>query len=71
MPAPNPGSTRLALTNSQGLGRLEVDLEAFFAFSFDLAEDLEDLVQTYRPKPRPPATPMLPANRIVHWPSAG
>ena len=43
-----PDGTRLLLTDSDGLGRLEVDLEAFFALSFDLAEDLEDLVQTYQ-----------------------
>lgn len=47
-----PGSTRLTLCNSEGLGRLEVDLEAFFAFSFDLAEDLVDLVQMHQPPMR-------------------
>ena len=50
--------TQLVLTNRQGLGQILVDVEAFFEFSFDLAEDLQDLVQRWRhrsaPKDRPP-----------------
>ena len=48
MPDNMPDCTRLVLSDLDGLGRLEVDLEAFFALSFDLAEELEDLVQNYR-----------------------
>ncbi len=43
-------ATRLILTNDCATGRLSVDMEAFFAFSFWMAEELEDMVQRYRPK---------------------
>ena len=39
-----PTATRITLTDDASLGRLQVDLEAFFEFSFWLAEELEDLV---------------------------
>ncbi len=48
MPSNTPDSMRLVLSDADGLGRLEVDLESFFALSFELAEDLEDLVQSHR-----------------------
>jgi hypothetical protein len=59
-----PGSTRLTLCNSEGLGRLEVDLEAFFAFSFDLAEDLVEMVRMHRPSSqKSPTLPVSAGNR--------
>jgi hypothetical protein len=41
-------SAKLVLCDKVGLGRLQVELEAFFDFSFSLAEDLEDLVGKWR-----------------------
>ena len=35
---------RLILCDNEGVGRITVGLEAFFEFSFSLAEDLQDLV---------------------------
>jgi len=35
---------RLVLCDNEGVGRLTVSLEAFFEFSFWLAEELQDLV---------------------------
>jgi hypothetical protein len=39
-----PEKLQLVLTENDGTGRIAVGMEAFFEFSFDLAEDLEDLV---------------------------
>ena len=39
-----PEKLQLVLTENDGMGRISVGMEAFFEFSFDLAEDLEDLV---------------------------
>jgi hypothetical protein len=39
---------RLVLCDTEGLGRLTVGLEAFFEFSFALAEDLQDLVAQHK-----------------------
>ncbi len=36
--------TQLVLTKDAALGRIKVDMEAFFDFSFWMAEELEDLV---------------------------
>ena len=47
MQTPEP-STRLTLTNEPALGHIQVDLEAFFEYSFWLAEELEDLVAKWR-----------------------
>lgn len=48
---------RLILCDNEGVGRITVDLEAFFEFSFSLAEDLQDLVarheQFARVRPEP------------------
>ena len=41
-------STRLTLVDDRSLGRIEVDLEGFFEFSFWLAEELEDMIATQR-----------------------
>ncbi len=35
---------RLILCDNEGVGRITVGLEAFFEFSFSLAEELQDLV---------------------------
>ena len=40
-------TTKLVLTDHAGLGRIQVELEAFFDFSFALAEDLQDLVDEW------------------------
>lgn len=37
-------TTRLVLSDLRGLGKVHVELEAFFDYSFTLAEDLQDLV---------------------------
>ena len=54
-----PAKLQLVLTEHDGMGRIAVGMEAFFEFSFDLAEDLEDLVARWahlspprRTKPR-------------------
>jgi hypothetical protein len=39
---------RLILCDNEGLGRIAVGLEAFFEFSFSLAEDLQDLVAKHK-----------------------
>jgi hypothetical protein len=39
---------RLILCDNEGLGRITVGLEAFFEFSFALAEDLQDLVAQHK-----------------------
>ena len=38
---------QLVLTNDPALGRIKVDMEAFFDFSFWMAEELEDLVKCH------------------------
>ena len=45
--------TQLVLTNQMGLGQILVDVEAFFEFSFDLAEDLQDLVHRWKQRAAP------------------
>lgn len=44
MAGKSPSSLNLVLTDDDGLGNIVVDMEAFFDFSFWLAEELEDLV---------------------------
>ena len=56
MPENIPSTFQLVLTRDASLGRITVDMQAFFDFSFDLAEDLQDLVERWQhvtPK-RPP-----------------
>ena len=43
----NRGTRRLVLGDRNGLGQVHIDLEAFFEFSFWLAEELEDLVSRH------------------------
>ncbi len=48
--------TKLVLVDNPGLGRVRVDMEAFFELSFWLAEELEDLVAKWQPVAAPNAT---------------
>lgn len=48
-PNPQAESSRLLLTNDAGLGAISVDMQAFFEFSFWMAEELEDLVSRQSP----------------------
>jgi hypothetical protein len=52
----NSSGTKLVLVNHSGLGRIRVDMEAFFDLSFSLAEDLEDLVAKWAPIASPNAS---------------
>jgi len=49
-------STQIVLVNHGGLGRMHVNMEAFFEFSFWLAEELEDLVSQWAHLAAPNAT---------------
>ena len=67
MPEKTPPTFDLVLVRDPALGRITVDMQAFFDFSFDLAEDLQDLIgrwQHVSPK-RPPA------GRFSQWEKAG
>lgn len=46
---------QLILVDQQGLGRIHVGMEAFFDYSFWLAEELEDLVALWQHKAAPGA----------------
>lgn len=48
MPEQSPATLELVLTQNDGLGRIAVDMQAFFELSFDLAEELQDLVDRWR-----------------------
>lgn len=48
MPDKAPQTARLALTENDALGKIEVDLEAYFDFHFQLAEQLEDMVAEWQ-----------------------
>ena len=45
---------KLNLTDGYTNSRLQVDLESFFDFSFWMAEQLEEMVEQYRPSHLPP-----------------
>ncbi len=47
---------KLVLCDSEGMGRVRVGLDAFFEFSFWMAEELQDLVAQHEHwrRPRPP-----------------
>jgi hypothetical protein len=49
-------TTQLLLVDDPGLGSMHVELEAFFDFSFWLAEELEDLVAHWAHKAAPRST---------------
>ncbi len=44
----SPQEVKLVLTDNEGVGRISVDLEAFFGFSFWMAEELQDLVEKWK-----------------------
>ena len=51
----NRPTQQLVLVDHNGLGRIHVDVEAFFGFSFWLAEELEDLTASWKHKSTPKA----------------
>jgi hypothetical protein len=63
MPEKTPPVLELVLTRDDGLGRIAVDMQAFFDLSFDLAEDLQELIERWRHFAPPPKRPNLRANR--------
>ena len=44
----SPLPVRLVLCDNEGIGRVTVDIEPFFEFSFWMAEELQDLVFQHR-----------------------
>lgn len=59
----NPNkSMQLVLTDDAAMGRITVEMEAFFDFSFWMAEELEDLVQRWRPVAPPRASNVRPSH---------
>ncbi len=52
----NSAGTKLVLVDHAGLGRVRVDMEAFFDFSFWMAEELEDLIAKWAPVAAPNAS---------------
>ena len=56
MPQGNSAGTKLVLVDHAGLGRVRVDMEAFFEFSFWMAEELEDLIAKWAPIAAPNAS---------------
>ncbi|MEQ8790221.1 MAG: hypothetical protein RIC55_28250 [Pirellulaceae bacterium] len=48
MPEHTTPTLELVLTHDDGLGRIAVDMQAFFELSFELAEDLQDLVEQHQ-----------------------
>ncbi len=45
---PDHPSTQIALTQHDGTGQIIVNLESFFEFSFEMEEDLADLVARHQ-----------------------
>lgn len=62
MPKKTPAVLELVLTRNDGLGRIAVDMQAFFDLSFELAEDLQDLLDRWKHF-APPARAKNPAPR--------
>ena len=54
---------QLLLTRDSSVGRIRVDMESFFAFSFDLTEHLQTLVEDWQHFSAPAAQGAAP---IVH-----
>jgi hypothetical protein len=48
MPEKTPHVLELVLTPNDGLGRIAVDMQAFFDLSFELAEELQDLIERWQ-----------------------
>ena len=44
---------KLVLCEHEGMGRISVELEPFFEFSFWMAEELQDLIATHKQFARP------------------
>ena len=51
-----PAKAQIVLANEGSLGKIHVDMEAFFDLSFWMAEELEDLVAHWQHKAAPRAT---------------
>ncbi|MFO7906022.1 MAG: hypothetical protein ACQESR_17295 [Planctomycetota bacterium] len=56
---------RLVLGNHEGMGRITVELEPFFEFSFWMAEELQDLVAANKHFAQPPESRQPRALRRV------
>ena len=56
MPHNKSAGRKLVLVDHAGLGSVRVDMEAFFEFSFWMAEELEDLVAKWAPVASPTAS---------------
>lgn len=56
MPQGKSTGRKLVLVDHAGLGRVHADMEAFFEFSFWMAEELEDLVAKWTPIAAPNAS---------------
>jgi len=56
MPQGNSAGTKLVLVDHAGLGKVRVDMEAFFEFSFWMAKELEDLIAKWAPVAAPSAS---------------
>ena len=56
MPQGNSAVRKLVLVDHSDLGSVRVEMEAFFDFSFWLAEELEDLVAKWAPIAAPSAS---------------
>ena len=65
MKSKSPQEVKLVLSDNEGVGRISVDLEAFFGFSFWMAEELQDLIDKWKHL-APPSK--KPAVRIVRRP---
>ncbi len=50
---------KLVLCDHEGTGRITVELEPFFEFSFWLAEELQDLIEQNKQFVRPPSVRSL------------
>ncbi|MBC8352346.1 MAG: hypothetical protein H8E66_10180 [Planctomycetes bacterium] len=56
MPQGKSAGRKLVLVDHAGLGRVHIDMESFFEFSFWMAEELEDLVAKWAPVAAPDAS---------------
>lgn len=56
-------SRRLVLLDGPGWGQIRVDVDAFFEFSFWMAEELEDLVARWAPRRRTTRPTIVPRSR--------
>jgi hypothetical protein len=68
MKSKSPQEVKLVLSDNEGVGRISVELEAFFGFSFWMAEELQDLVEKWKHM-APPAPRRSP--RPVRRPNPG